>query len=406
MTRAILIVMDSVGIGGAADAAKFGDEGANTLGHIAQKCAIGEGDRDGLRSGTLNLPNLAAMGLGAAAKTSVPGIIDNLGAEPEGEWAVGIEHSAGKDTPSGHWEICGYPVPEPWTHFPDIEPSFPEDLTKNIIENARLPGILGNKHASGIPVINEYAEEHIRTGKPICYTSADSVFQIAAHEQHFGLQRLYDLCETVFELTAPMRVGRVIARPFVGDRSTGYKRTGNRKDYTVEPGEDTLLDYVHSAGRHSIGMGKIGDIFSYRGLDEVRKAPGNMALFDETLKAIDELRDGGLLFANFVDFDTEFGHQRDVPGYAAALEEFDRRMPELLARQKPDDLIIITADHGNDPTWHGTDHTREQVPILIRRPGSSGYCGKRAMSDIGATVAEHLGIHYNGAGAAIPATDR
>ena len=398
MTRAIVIVLDSVGIGGAYDAADFGDEGSNTLGHIAQQCAAGLGNRDGLRSGPLQLPNMAAMGLAAAANASVPGAVDDLGAKPAGQWAVGIERSAGKDTPSGHWEICGVPVPEAWMHFPDTQPSFPEELVEQIIAKTGVPGILGNKHASGIPVINEFVEEHIKTGKPICYTSADSVFQIATHEEHFGLQRLYDMCKKVFELTAPMRVGRVIARPFVGDTESGYKRTGNRKDYTVEPPEDTLLDYVQLAGRHTIGMGKIGDIFSGRGLDEVRKAPGNMALFDKTLDAVSDLRDGGFLFANFVDFDSEYGHQRDVPGYAAALEAFDRRLPELIAKLEDGDLLIITADHGNDPTWHGTDHTREQVPILIRGSGRSGYAGARSMSDIGATVAEFLDVPYQGAG--------
>ncbi len=401
MARAIVIVMDSVGIGGARDAADFGDEGSNTLGHIAERCATGGGDREGLRKGPLQLPNLAAMGLAEAANASVPGAVGDLGADAACQWAVGIETSAGKDTPSGHWEICGVPVPQAWMHFPDTQPSFPDELVEQIIAGTGVPGILGNKHASGIPMINEYAEEHIKTGKPICYTSADSVFQIAAHEEHFGLQRLYDMCKKVFELTAPMRVGRVIARPFIGDAENGYTRTGNRKDYTVEPPENTLLDYVQSAGRHTIGMGKIGDIFSGRGLDEVRKAPGNMALFDKMLQAVDDLRDGGFLFANFVDFDTEFGHQRDVPGYAGALEAFDQRMPELLARLKDDDLLIVTADHGNDPTWRGTDHTREQVPILIRGRGLSGYAGARPMSDIGATVAKFLDVPYQGAGQSI-----
>lgn len=396
--RALIIVLDSVGIGGAADADRFGDRGANTVGHIAQQCAAGLADRTGLRSGPLFLPNMAAMGLGAAANASVPDAVGDLGSEANGEWAIGVEYSAGKDTPSGHWEICGYPVPEPWTHFPDTKPSFPDDLVQQIVEKTGIPGILGNKHASGIPVIEELAGEHIRTGKPICYTSADSVFQIAAHEEHFGLQRLYQLCSDVFELTAPMRVGRVIARPFIGDSKTGFTRTGNRKDYTVEPPQNTLLDDVHAAGRHTIGMGKIGDIFSGRGLDEVRKGPDNMSLFDKTLIAIDDLREGGFLFANFVDFDSEFGHRRDVAGYAAALEAFDRRLPELLAKLRDNDLLILTADHGNDPTWHGTEHTREQVPILIRRPAGQGFAGAWPMSHIGATVAAYLGVPYSGSG--------
>ncbi len=398
MTRAFLFVLDSVGVGGAPDAAEFGDEGANTLGHIYEACLKGRGDRSGLRQGPLHLPNLARLGLAEAANLSVPNSIQYLGAQAEGSWAVGREYSAGKDTPSGHWEIAGVPVTRKWTHFPDIVPSFPESLTQDILKRSGLPGILGNQHASGIPVINAFAEEHIRTGKPICYTSADSVFQIAAHEEHFGLQSLYDLCELVFKLTEPLRVGRVIARPFVGCEETGFKRTGNRRDYTIEPSSDTLLDDLSHAGRHTIGMGKIGDIFSGRGLAESRKASGNMALLDRTLDAMDDLRDGGLLFANFVDFDSEFGHQRDVPGYAAALEAFDHRLPEVISRLRPDDLLVITADHGNDPTWTGTDHTREQVPILIHGPRSYGSHVCVPMSDIGASIAAFLGVQHKGSG--------
>lgn len=399
MARAFVFVLDSVGIGGAPDAADFGDEGSNTLGHIAQACAMGNGDREGLRAGRLHLPHMAAMGLGACANISVPDALGDLGAQANGAWAVGRETSAGKDTPSGHWEITGVPVDRPWTHFPETQPSFPPDLVEQILKVTGLPGILGNKHASGIPVINEYAQDHIRTGKPICYTSADSVFQIAAHEEHFGLDRLYEVCARVFELTAPMRVGRVIARPFIGDVETGFSRTANRKDYTVEPASDTLLDYLSKAGRNTIGMGKIGDIYSHRGLDDVRKAPGNMKLMDKTIDAMEDLKDGGFLFANFVDFDSEFGHQRDVPGYANALEEFDARLPEVFNRLRADDLLILTADHGNDPTWPGTDHTREQVPILIRGTGYCGDLGIRAFSDIAATVARHLQVAYDGAGA-------
>lgn len=398
MARAFLFVLDSVGIGGAPDAAPFGDEGANTLGHIFQACARGEGDRSGLRSGPLRLPHLARMGLGAAANLSVPGSVGDLGAAAQGAWAVGREASAGKDTPSGHWEIAGVPVRQPWTHFPDENPAFPLDLTQEILDRSGLQGLLCNTHASGIPVIKEYGEEHIRTGNPICYTSADSVFQIAAHEEHFGLQKLYDLCELVFGLTSPRRVGRVIARPFTGDPQGGFTRTGNRRDFTVVPPSPTLLDDLTTAGRHTIGMGKIGDIFSGRGLSEVRKAPGNMALLDETLDAMRDIPDGGLLFANFVDFDSEYGHRRDVPGYAAALEAFDRRVPEVLALLNTGDLLIVTADHGNDPTWTGSDHTREQVPVLIHGEGQRGPCGIVPMSDIGASIAAFLRAEHSGAG--------
>ncbi|WP_299989535.1 phosphopentomutase [uncultured Ruegeria sp.] len=401
MPRALLFVLDSVGIGGAPDAAQFGDEGSNTLGHIYQSCQEGGGDLAGSRKGPLYLPNLARMGLGEAANLSVPGSVGWLGAHAEGAWAVGREYSAGKDTPSGHWEIAGVPVTKPWTRFPDTHPAFPKDLINEILAQSGLPGILGNKHASGILIIEELAGEHIKTGMPICYTSADSVFQIAAHEEYFGLHNLYNLCELVFELTAPLQIGRVIARPFVGDAQAGFQRTGNRRDYTVEPSSNTLLDDLSQAGRHTIGMGKIGDIFSGRGLVEVRKAAGNMALLDLTIEAIDDLKEGGFLFANFVDFDSEFGHQRDVPGYAAALEAFDRRLPEVRSRMRRGDLLVITADHGNDPTWSGTDHTREQVPIL--KLGGNEWRSPSCvpMSDIGASIADFLRVGYSGRGTSL-----
>ncbi|RUT28188.1 phosphopentomutase [Arsenicitalea aurantiaca] len=395
MPRAILCILDSVGIGGAPDAAAYGDAGADTLGHIAEACAEGRGDREGLRRGPLQLPNLDALGLGAAAGLSSghvpPGLSD---AARGGRFGVGREISKGKDTPSGHWEIAGVPVPFEWGYFPRTEPSFPDALVTAFVEQAGLPGILGDKHASGTEIIDELGAEHIRTGKPICYTSVDSVFQIAAHEEHFGLDRLYEICEIAFELTAPLNIGRVIARPFVGEASGSFKRTGNRRDFAISPPEPTLLDRAAEAGRQVYAIGKISDIFAGSGVTHKMKATGLMSLFDRTLEAMQISPKGTLIVTNFVDFDSEFGHRRDVPGYAAALEAFDRRVPELIAAMAEDDLVVFTADHGNDPTWTGTDHTREQVPILMFSPAlSRGEIGIRTgLSDIGETVAHWLGL--------------
>jgi phosphopentomutase len=267
-------------------------------------------------------------------------------------------------------------------------------LTEAIIEHGNISGILGNCHASGTEIIERLGEEHIRTGKPIAYTSADSVIQIAAHEVHFGLERLYGLCRTVRELVNELNIGRVIARPFLGERADTFERTANRRDYAVPPPEPTLLDRLVSRGSRVIGIGKIGDIFAQQGVSEVRKAAGNMALLDAALAAMPEARDGDLVFANFVDFDSLFGHRRDIAGYAAALESFDRRLPEVFARLGGGDLLVLTADHGCDPSWAGTDHTRERVPIIGLASGlPGGDVGLRhTYSDIGETVAEHLGL--------------
>jgi phosphopentomutase len=401
MSRAVLIVLDSFGVGGAADAAHFGDEGSNTLGHIAERAASGEADRAGLRSGPLRLPNLDRLGLGAAAEASTgerPKGLDHAAA-PQGLWGVAAEVSKGKDTPSGHWEIAGVPVPFDWGYFPRTVPAFPDKLTATLVREAGLPGILGNCHASGTEIIKEFGEEHIRTGKPICYTSADSVLQIAAHEIYFGLTRLYEVCEVARRLVDPLNIGRVIARPFVGQTSGTFERTGNRRDYAVPPPEPTLLDRAKAAGRNVFAIGKIADIFAHQGVTDIRKANGNAALLDATLAALGEAGEGSLIFANLIDFDQLYGHRRDVAGYAAALEAFDRRVPELERRLKPGDLCVLTADHGCDPTWAGTDHTREQVPVLGFGPGiGGGSIGRReTFADIGETLATHLrlppGLH-------------
>lgn len=393
MARAFLFVLDSFGIGHAPDAAAFASAGADTFGHIEAACAEGHGDRDGLRRGPLMVPHMKSLGLAHAAALSAGRDLSHLPAA-HGFHGAASETSRGKDTPSGHWEIAGVPVSFEWSYFPETEPTFPPALTQAIIDKAGLPGILGNCHASGTEIIARLGAEHISSGKPICYTSADSVFQIAAHETHFGLERLYALCEIVRDLVDPLNIGRVIARPFIGETARDFERTANRRDYAVPPPEPTLLDRVEAAGGRVIGIGKIGDIFAHQGVSEVRKAAGNLALFEATLKAMREARDGDLVFANFVDFDTLYGHRRDLPGYAAALEAFDRRLPEALALLREGDMLILTADHGCDPTWSGTDHTRERVPVIGAAPGmKANSIGIRpTFADIGETVAEHLDL--------------
>jgi phosphopentomutase len=404
MARAILIVLDSVGCGGAEDAAAYGDEGADTLGHIAQACAEGRGDSEGLRSGPLHIPNLARLGLSHVCEASTGKPLAGVARPdaPQGRYGYGVEISQGKDTPSGHWEIAGCPVPFKWGYFTALENTFPADLIEAIIREGALPGILGNKHASGTAVIDELAEEHIMTGKPICYTSVDSVLQIAAHEEHFGLERLYALCRRVRVLVDPLRIGRVIARPFVGTTETGFTRTGNRKDFAIPPPDETILDRLVAKGRPVVTVGKIGDIFAHRNTGEEIKPFGNAAMFAAALEAFEQLPDGGFCFVNLVDFDTEYGHRRDIPGYAAALEAFDRDLPELEALLLPGDLAVITADHGNDPSWPGSDHTREHVPILAFGPDvPAGLLGRReSFADIAATLGEWLTLGAIGPGRA------
>ena len=396
MARALLIVLDSVGIGGAPDAQIYGDEGANTLLHIAQACAAGRGNRTGLRAGVLKLPHLDALGLGLAAEAAggklPPGFSRALllGAR----WGHAVETSPGKDTPSGHWEMAGCPVDFAWGYFPDTQPCFPPGLIAALMQQAGLPGILGNRHASGTQIIAELGEAHCQSLKPICYASADSVLQIAAHEGAFGLDRLYDLCRMARKLCDPLRIGRIIARPFEGDASASFTRTANRRDFAIPPPPGGLLDKAAAQGRSIVTIGKIGDIFAHRNTGQELKGAGNMAHVDLTLAALRRLGDGGLIFANYVDFDSEYGHRRDVAGYAAALEAFDARLPEVLAALRAGDLMVITADHGNDPTWRGTDHTREQVPVLAFAPGGSGpQLGRLAnFSEIGGLVAQWLGL--------------
>ena len=396
MARAILLVMDSVGIGGAPDAEKFGDKGADTLGHIAAACAAGEADVAGLRSGPLAIPVMNRLGICRAAEASTGGHPAGLEriANPQAIWAFANEVSKGKDTQSGHWELAGLPVPFAWGYFPDTLPAFPPALTEALIHEARLPGILANKHAPGTDVIEAYGEEHVRTGKPICYTSVDSVMQIAAHEAHFGLERLYEVCRIARRLCDPLNIGRVIDRPFLGETRETFARTGHRKDFAVPPPSETLLDIACAYGRDVFGVGKIADIFTGRGVTRVLKAPDNASQFKATLQALGEAKDGDLVFTNFIDFDQLFGHRRDVAGYAACLETFDRRLPELMSMLKPGDLVILTADHGNDPTFRGTDHTRENIPVLAFGPKIEGRFGGhlRTYADVAQTIAAHLAL--------------
>jgi phosphopentomutase len=396
--RAIIVVMDSVGIGSAPDASAYGDAGADTVGHIAEACASGAAD-DGVREGPLNVPNLIELGLAEACRLAtgrVPPVLHAHRREDarsrKGRCGCAAEISKGKDTPSGHWELAGVPVTFDWGYFPRTVPCFPDEIVAGLCRRAGLPGILANCHASGTEIISRYGDEHMRCGKPICYTSADSVFQIAAHEQQFGLERLYQVCEIARELLEPLNIGRVIARPFTGAASS-YVRTHNRRDYAVPPPDKTILDLAAEEGRDVVTIGKIGDIFAHRGTGRVLKGDGNDRLFDRMLEGFDSLGDGGLLFANFIDFDSIYGHRRDVPGYAAALEAFDKRLAELLRRLKSADLLVVTADHGCDPTWKGTDHTREQVPVLVLGGDSSRAIGARSsFADVGASVAAHLGL--------------
>lgn len=395
MARVFLAILDSFGIGEAADADRFGDVGSDTLGHIAQACAAGKADVEGGRSGPLKVPNMDRLGLGAAAKMATGTLHDGLqDSEIVGMYGYGVEISEGKDSPTGHWEIAGLPVPFDWGYFPDTQPTFPKELTDKIIKQGNLPGILADKHASGTVVIDEFGEEHIRTGKPIFYTSVDSVIQIAAHEEHFGLQKLYGLCEMVRVLADPLNVGRVIARPFVGETPANFERTVNRHDYTVPPVSPTVLDRLKEAGHQVFSVGKIYDMYAGCGITHKITAKGNAALFDATLDAMDMAGEGDLVFTNFVDFDMLYGHRRDIPGYAAALEYFDARLPEIFAKMGNDDVLILTADHGCDPGYKGTDHTREYVPILCYGPtlGSANIGRRETFADIGQSVGTYLGL--------------
>lgn len=406
MARAIILMLDSVGIGSAPDAAQFGDAGANTLGHIAAHCAQGKADNAN-RQGALHIPNLTALGIGHACRDASGEFPQGLDENTPliGAYAHAAEISTGKDTPSGHWEMAGVPVRFEWGYFPKETDTFPPDLLERIITRAGIPDVLGNCRASGTEIIARLGEEHMQSGKPIVYTSVDSVFQIAAHEETFGLQKLYDLCEIAFEELDGMNIGRVIARPFTGDNPGNFKRTGNRHDYAIKPPKTTILQKIIDEAKGEVhAVGKIADIYANTGISHSTRASGLEQLFDTTLAVMDRAPANSLIFTNFVDFDSEYGHRRDVAGYAGALEYFDRRLPELLQRLRADDLLIITADHGNDPTWHGTEHIREYVPILLYGdgiPAGKNYGRRQTFADIAQTLAKRFGTSAMDDGTAI-----
>lgn len=388
MSRVCLLICDSLGVGGAPDAGQYGDQGADTLGHIASvRAAAGR---------PLQLPVLTSLGLGLAAREASgaipPGLI------PDGDvcalYGCATETSLGKDTPSGHFELTGAPVTEPWGYFSAAENSVPQDLLTELARRSDVPGFLGNCKASGTDILVRLGEEHVTTGQPIVYTSVDSVLQIAAHEQTFGLERLLSLCRVARSLVDPLRIARVIARPFAGKDRNSFVRTGNRHDYAMPAPAPTVLDRLAADGGEVIGVGKIGDIFARRGVTTELRASGHDQLMETTLRALGRTAGHSLVVTNFVDFDMIHGHRRDVEGYATALEQLDRRLPDLLSALRADDLCIITADHGCDPTWPGTDHTRERVPVLaFGGHVSAGCIGVReTMSDVGASIAEYLGL--------------
>lgn len=380
--RIVLVVIDSVGIGAMPDAPDWGDAGSNTVGNMARK------------RGGLALPNLGRLGLGNL--TEVEGTPPAR--TPAGAYGKMAIASEGKDTMTGHWEMVGIRPEAPFRTYPD---GFPQDLIDEFCRRAGVDGVLGNVVASGTEIIKELGEEHLRTGWPIVYTSADSVFQVAAHEERFGLDRLYQVCEVARDLLRPPhRVGRVIARPFVGADRESFKRTSNRHDYAIEP-PHMLLDDIKESGKSVLAVGKIGDIFSGHGITWGEHTKNNDDGIRMILDCMDR-QEPGLIFANLVDFDMLYGHRRDVEGYAQALIEFDNALPQIMAKLGPKDVLVVTADHGNDPTHHGTDHTREYVPVLVCgepiRPGAD--VGTRAtLADLGATVAELLGVPYQGWGA-------
>ena len=385
MRRVLWFILDSVGIGGAPDAEAFGDQGSDTLGHIAEWFSANE-------NRPLRLPNLEALGLGEAYRlvhSELPSGWNDQ--EVKGHYSAATEISTGKDTPSGHWELAGVPATWDWGYFPDEEECFPQELLETLNERCDLVGSLGRCHASGTEIIARLGEESVESGKPIFYTSADSVFQIAAHEEAFGLEKLYDLCEVARELLMEDNVGRVIARPFVGEAGN-YDRTGNRKDYAVTPPKPTVLERVKESGKNVCGVGKIGDIFAHVGLSRELKASGHDMLWERTREAMGE---GDLVMTNFVDFDMLYGHRRDPLGYGLALEEWDEELGRFLKELNEDDILVITADHGNDPTWSGTDHTRERVPVLINGPGTGSGGIRKTFADVGATIGKWLGVEMD-----------
>ncbi len=393
MGRGILIVLDAVGIGGAPDACLYNDQGADTLGNIRKACK--EGKANSGRFGELKIPNLTALGIYAAHAIANNSYLEKQDFQNSNHasFAAASEKSKGKDTPSGHWELAGVPVEWDWKYFKNKSHSFPNDYITPIIKKFSLKGILGNCHASGTDIIKIFGKDHILSMKPIFYTSSDSVVQIACHEKYFGLKKLYKLCEFAAQIFHPLKVGRVIARPFLGEEKNTFYRTKNRKDYTIPPPSKTLCDIVLDNNRSCHALGKISDIFSNRGISTSINGLSDDLLFNELINIIKSTNSGDLIFANFVEFDSLYGHRRDVVGFASALEKFDANLIKLLDLINPNDFLIITADHGNDPTFVGTDHTRERVPVLmVGNYAKKGNNGNINFSDVGTTMAEFLDL--------------
>lgn len=371
--RFVILVADSVGAGALPDAAAYGDAGSDTLGNLSRAV------------GGLSLPVMGAMGLGNVTPIlGVPPV-----AHPSASFGRMAERSPGKDTITGHWEMMGVPLSEPLAVFPD---GFPPEVLDPWMAATGVPGVLANRAASGTEIIEELGEEHRRTGKPIVYTSADSVFQVAAHEETVPLETLYAWCREARRILDPLRVARVIARPFVGTKGA-YRRTYNRRDFSMLPPRPTVLERLAAAGVPAVGVGKVGDIFDRRGLSEDVHTQGNADGLRRTAEILARL-DRGLLFVNLVDFDMLWGHRNDAPGYARGLEEMDRGLPAVLSGLRPGDVLALTADHGCDPTTPSTDHSREHVPLLVTVPGRAGApLGTReSFADLGATVAEYFGV--------------
>jgi phosphopentomutase len=373
--RICLIVLDSAGIGEMPDAAEWGDAGADTFGNI-------------LKTKRVELPNLQKLGLGNIRPLDGVPAID----EPIGSYGKCALKSNGKDTTTGHWEMAGIVLKKAFPTYPN---GFPAEVIDRFVAEAKLPGILGNVPASGTEIIKELGEEHVRTGKPIVYTSADSVFQIAAHEEVIPIDRQYEICEIARRiLDGEHKVGRVIARPFLGHKAGDFKRTENRHDYAVAPPAENLLPLLKENGLNVVCIGKIASIYDSVGVTEDLTAKNNDQAIDQTVNALNA-KSRGLIFSNLVDFDMLFGHRRDPEGYADALAHFDSRLPEIFGAMRDGDLLIITADHGNDPTFRGTDHTREYAPLLVygksARPGVDLET-RESLADIGQTIAENFGL--------------
>lgn len=374
INRVVLIVLDGVGCGALPDADQYGDPGADTLGHVSQKYSA------------LRLPHLARWGAGHL--TNMPTVarlpLDQCVA------SVGrcAELSQGKDTTAGHWEMSGCVVTKAFATFPN---GFPKEALERWIDENKLPGVLGNVSASGTEIIERLGEEHMRTGKPILYTSADSVWQVAVHEEKFGLDRLYEICKSARDICDDLKISRVIARPFIGKTATDFKRTHNRKDYSQTPPSKTMMEHVLDAGLPSVGIGKIWNIFNGKGIKDSLETHDNADGMQTLEKALTTY-DKGLLFVNLIDFDMLYGHRRDVEGFAKSLEQFDAFIPRLESRLTSSDLVIVSADHGNDPTYRGTDHTREYVPLLAFNPGAKArdLGNRQSFADIGQTVAHAL----------------